>query len=179
MTHVFQAGDVVYVNELTPEIIEQRANNKYEFDNQIETLIGKHAVVMTTDGASSGIVGLVRCAPNYQFQLADAPRLDNERHIETVPAQVTLVRGSSLRTSRIAKGASEPFSGIQTPLIGDTIVGPISDALPTVTTKYTVSGVSISMHHVIMETTTHGGKITRIRFIPFKYFDDSLQFTTF
>ena len=179
MTQQFQVGDIVYVGELTPDIIEQRANNKYAFDNQIETLIGKHAVVMSTDSASSGIVGLVQCEPDYQFQLTDAPRLDTERYIETVPAQVTLVRSSSLRASRIADEASEPFGSIRTPLVGDTIVGPVSGDLTTVTIPYTVSGVSVSMHHVIMETTTHGGKITQVRFIPFKYFDDSLQFTTF
>lgn len=182
MTQIFQAGDIVYVNELTPEIVEQRDNNKYAFDDQINTLIGKYAVVMSTDIASSGIVGLVQCEPDYQFQIADAPRLNNKRYVETVPAQVTLVQGSSLRASRISSKASAPFGGVRLPFVGDTLLGPTSDE-PTVvgqiTIPYIVAGVSISSHHVVMETSTHGGRIRHVQFIPFKYFENLPPFTTF
>lgn len=182
MTHVFQVGDIVYVNELTPDIIEQRANHKHEFDDQINTLIGKHAVVMSTDIASSGIVGLVQCEPDYRFQIADAPHLDNKTYIETVPAQVTLVQGGFLRASRISSSASAPFGGVRLPFVGDTLLGPTSDE-PTVvgqiTIPYSIAGVSISSHHVVMETSTYGGRIRHVQFIPFKYFKNLPPFTTF
>ena len=183
MTQRFQVGDIVYVNELTPDIVEQRNSNKYQFDDQITTLVGKHAVVTSTDSASSGIVGLVQCEPNYQFQLEDAPRLDNEIPIETVPAQVTLVRGSLLRACRISDDASAPLGGVQLPCAGDTIIGPASDEQTPagrITIPYAVEGLCISAHHIIVNVSKNNGRIVCIRFVPFKYLDTiSSPFTTF
>lgn len=183
MTRQFQVGDVVYVNELTPDIVEQRDSNKYQFDDQIKTLVGKHAVVTSTDSASSGIVGLVPCEPNYHFQLEDAPRLDNEIPIETVPAQVTLVRGSLLRACRISDDASAPLGGVQLPCAGDTIVGPASDEQTPagrIRTPYNVKGLCIVAHHIIVELSKNNERIVCIRFVPFKYLDTvSAPFTTF
>ena len=183
MTQVFQVGDIVYVGELTPDIIEQRANNKHAFDNQIEPLVGKHAVVMSTDSASSCIVGLVPCEPNYRFQLEDAPRLDSEIPIETVPAQVTLVHGSLLRACRISDNASAPLGGVQLLCAGDTIVGPASDEqtpVGRITQPYDIRGLCISTHHIIVELASYGDRIRHVRFIPFNYLDiTSAPFTTF
>ena len=170
MTRQFQVGDVVYVNELTPDIVEQRDSNKYQFDDQIKTLVGKHAVVVSTDSDSSGIVGLVPCEPNYHFQLEDASRLDNEIPIETVPAQVTLVHGSLLRACRISDA-------------GDTIVGPASDEQTPagrIRTPYNVKGLCITAHHIIVELSKNNERIVCIRFVPFKCLDTtSSPFTTF
>lgn len=178
----FQVGDIVYVNELTPDIIEQRGSNKYQFDDQINTLVGEHAVVVSTDSTSSGIVGLVQCKPNYRFQLEDAPRLDNEIPIETVPAQVTLVHGSLLRASRISTEASAPLGGVHLPIAGDTILGPASDEqtpVGRITVPYDVKGLCITAHHIIVEVLKTGGLILGIRFVPFKYLDTASPFTTF
>lgn len=183
MIRQFQVGDVVYVNELTPDIVEQRNSNKYQFDDQIETLVGKHAVVTSTDSDSSGIVGLVQCESDYQFQLGDAPQLDNEIPIETVPAQVTLVHGSLLRACRISDAASAPLGGVQLPCAGDTIVGPASDKqTPTgqLTIPYDIRGLCIMGHHIIVEIASRGDRIRQVRFIPFKCLDTtSSPFTTF
>lgn len=181
MTRQFQVGDIVYVNELTPDIVEQRNSNKYQFDDQITTLVGKHAVVTSTDSASSGIVGLVPCESDYRFQLEDAPRLD--KSIETVPAQVTLVHGSLLRTCRISDNVSAPLGGVQLPCAGDTIVGPAFDEqTPTgqLTIPYDIRGLCIMVHHIIVEIASRGDRIRHVRFIPFDYLDiTSSPFTTF
>ena len=183
MTRQFQVGDVVYVNELTPDIVEQRNSNKYQFDDQIETLVGKHAVVTSTDSDSSGIVGLVQCESDYQFQLGDAPQLDNEIPIETVPAQVTLVHGSLLRACRISDAASAPLGGVQLPCAGDTIIGPASDGQTPagqLTIPYDIRGLCILVHHIVVELASHGDRVRHVRFIPFKYLDTvSAPFTTF
>ena len=183
MIRQFQVGDIVYVNELTPDIVEQRNSNKYQFDDQIKTLVGKHAVVTSTDSASSGIVGLVPCEPNYHFQLEDASRLDNEIPIETVPAQVTLVHGSLLRACRISDNASAPLGEVQLPCAGDTIVGPASDEQTPagqIRVPYNVRGLCISAHHIIVELSKNNERIVCLRFIPFKWLDTtSSPFTTF
>lgn len=183
MTQQFQVGDIVYVNELTPDIVEQRNSNKYQFDDQITTLVGKHAIVTSTDSASSGIVGLVQCESDYQFQLEDASRLDNEIPIETVPAQVTLVRGSLLRACRISDDASAPLGGVQLPCAGDTIIGLASDEQTPagqIRIPYDIRGLCISTHHIIVELASYGDRIRHVRFIPFNYLDiTSAPFTTF
>lgn len=183
MIRQFQVGDVVYVNELTPDIVEQRNSNKYQFDDQIETLVGKHAVVTSTDSDSSGIVGLVQCESDYQFQLGDAPRLDNEIPIETVPAQVTLVHGSLLRACRISDAVSAPLGGVRLPSAGDTIVGPASDEQTPagrIRTPYNVKGLCIVAHHIIVELSKNNERIVCIRFVPFECLDTtSSPFTTF
>lgn len=181
MIRQFQVGDIVYVNELTPDITLQRNSNKYQFDDQITTLVGKHAVVTSTDSASSGIVGLVQCEPNYQFQLEDAPRLD--KSIETVPAQVTLVHGSLLRACRISDAVSAPLGGVQLPCAGDTIIGPASDGQTPagqLTIPYDIRGLCILGYHIIVEIAYRGDRIRQVRFIPFKCLDTtSSPFTTF
>lgn len=183
MTRQFQVGDIVYVNELTPDIVEQRNSNKYQFDDQITTLVCRHAVVVSTDSDSSGIVGLVPCEPDYQFQLEDASRLDDEIPIETVPAQVTLVHGSLLRACRISDDVSAPLGGVQLPCAGDTIVGPASDEQTPagqIRIPYAIEGLAISAHHIIVELSKNNERIVCIRFVPFKYLDStSLPFTTF
>ena len=183
MARQFQVGDIVYVNELTPDIILQRDSNKYQFDDQIKTLVGKHAVVTSTDSASSGIVGLVQCESDYQFQLGDAPRLDDEIPIETVPAQVTLVHGSLLRACRISDAASAPLGGVQLPCAGDTIIGPASDEQTPagqIRIPYNVKGLCISTHHIIVEVSKNNERIVYLRFVPFTWLDTtSSPFTTF
>lgn len=183
MTQQFQVGDIVRIKALTPDVVEQRNSNKYQFDDQIETLVGKHAVVTSTDSASSGIVGLVQCESDYHFQLEDAPRLDNEIPIETVPAQVTLVRGSLLRACRISNNVSTPLGGVQLPRAGDTIVGPASDEQTPagqIRIPYNVRGLCISAHHIIVEVSKNNERIVCIRFVPFKCLDTtSSPFTTF
>ncbi len=183
MTRQFQVGDIVRIKALTSDVVEQRNSNKYQFDDQIETLVGKHAVVTSTDSDSSGIVGLVPCESDYQFQLGDAPRLDNEIPIETVPAQVTLVHGSLLRACRISDAVSAPLGGVQLPLVGDTILGPASDEQTPagrIKIPYNVRGLYINAHHIIVELSKNNERIVCLRFVPFKCLDTtSSPFTTF
>lgn len=154
MTEILQVGDVVYVNELTPEMKHMRDTHNYVFDNRIHEHVGKHAVVVSIRDEDSGVVALMPCAPNYQYHLTDVLCQNQLDAVETIPNQLTLVRKSPLRIWVIPSDVGTPIlQGKRVPMLCDDLEWQVTDLTngEVQTIKAPVVGVYTMGNEVMVE----------------------------
>ena len=102
MTQQFQVGDIVRVNEPTPEDFEAMSSADLAYD--CEHLVGKLAIVNIVDMAETILIGLVPCEEDYKFKFQDVGKL--------------LVRESELRTLVMTETSELPLVNQPIPLAG-------------------------------------------------------------
>lgn len=116
MAQQFQVGDIVRVNEPTPEDFEAMSSADLAYD--CEHLVGKLAIVYIVDTAETTLVGLVPCEEDYKFKFQDIGKLSFQWGVYTVPSQLSLVRESELRTLVMTETSELPLVNQPIPLIG-------------------------------------------------------------
>ena len=95
MTQQFQVGDIVYVNPLSED---GRLFRSYEgFTDNIDDLVGRHAVIESVTQIEETIIRLVPCDADYVFKMEDIPTVFQPAHATTRASHVTLVRPSMFR----------------------------------------------------------------------------------
>ena len=83
---ILQVGDIVRINELTPEIQHELDTHNYECFDDTTPFVGKHAVVVNVQDEDSGVVGFLICEPEYRFTFDNLSELNRDDVIETVPS---------------------------------------------------------------------------------------------
>ena len=116
MTQQFQVGDIVRVNEPTPEDFEAMSSADVAYD--CEHLVGKLAIVNIVEMAETTLIGLVPCEEDYKFKFQNVGNLSFQWGAYTVPSQLSLVRESELRTLVMTETSELPLVNQPIPLAG-------------------------------------------------------------
>lgn len=182
MTEILQVGDVVTVNELTPQMKRMRDTHHYGFDNRIHEHVGKHAVVVSVRDEDSSVIALMPCAPDYQYQFTDVLCQNQLDAVETIPNQLTLVRKSPLRMWVIPSGVGAPIlQGKRVPMLCDDLDLPFTD--PTnekvQTIKAPVVGVYTTGNEVMVEIWYAPDTSIHVIYIPINKVDSQSVLTVF
>lgn len=183
MTQVFQVGDIVRVNELTPEIERERDNYIWHVHGDIEPLIGQHAVVVGLEQTDTDYVTLNPCAPDYRYQFTDELDWGQMDPVTTVPSQLTLVAESPFRTCTISKTdeayESPHFKGLL-PLIGETMNWVIDPS------RGDQEVIQVPIHEICLSTDEaelisqdRHTYVDRVLSVPTDAFETTPAFTTF
>lgn len=181
MTEILQVGDVVYVNELTPEMKRMRDTHHYGLDNRIHEYIGKHAVVVSVRDEDSGVISLIPCEPEYQYTFTDVCQ-DQLDAVETIPNHLTLVRKSPLRMWVIPSGVGAPIlQGKRVPMLCDDLDLQFTDLTngKVQTIKAPVIGVYTMGNEVMVEIWYKPDTSIHTIYIPVNNVDSQSVFTVF
>lgn len=181
MTEILQVGDIVTVNELTPEMKRMRDTHHYGLDNRIHEYIGKHAVVVSVRDEDSGVVSLIPCEPEYQYTFTDVCQ-DQLDAVETIPNHLTLVRKSPLRMWVIPSGVGAPIlQGKRVPMLCDDLDLPFTDLTngKVQTIKAPVIGVYTMGNEVMVEIWYKPDTSIHTIYIPVNNVDSQSVFTVF
>lgn len=182
MTQILQVGDIVRINELTPEIQLLRNTHHYAFDDRIHSFVGQHAIVAGVYDRGSGIISLIQCPSDYRYQFPTTIHPLLATIAETIPHQLTLVCPSPLRTYTVSDTDTPPIlGGKQIPLLGDSLewlsTGPDGDNPQTC--HIPVIGVYTIMREILVEVWYESSKTCHTLRIPIDKLKGSPTFTTF
>lgn len=187
---ILQVGDIVRINELTPEIQRELDAHHYECFDDTTPFIGKHAVVVNVQDEDSGVVGFLICEPEYRFTFDNLSELNRDDVIETVPSQVTLIHGSPFRTHRMANAGVTPlFRGKPLPKLSDTVQWYTKTPRRTsvfvprdgesVLVPMEVTAIFMYEHHIVMLLYSAELQQFEPLSIPLESIDNTSVFTTF
>ena len=119
MTQVFQVGDIVYVNEPTPE--DFQAMEFAGLTYSCEHLVGKLAMVYLVKEVETTLVGLLPCDEDYEFKIQDVGSISYTGLGFGIASHLSLVRESKLRTYVVAEASQLPMANRPLPLAGTRI----------------------------------------------------------
>ena len=183
MTQVFQVGDIVYINELTPEIKRERDRWYWHVYSDIEPLVGQHAVIVSVEQTDSGRVTVNPCAPDYRYQFGDELDWDTMDTATTVPSQLTLVAKSPYRTCVISTAdEADEFSHFKgrLPLVGETmnwVVDPSKDVHEVI--QIPIHEICLSTDEVELISQNRRTHVNKVLSVPTDAFETTSVFTTF
>lgn len=178
---ILQVGDIVRINELTPEIQHELDTHNYECFDDTTPFVGKHAVVVNVQDEDSGVVGFLICEPEYRFTFDNLSELNRDDVIETVPSQVTLVHGSPFRTHKMAnEGVTPLFRGKPLPKLFDTVQW-YTETSNGKSAIIPMDVISIFMyeHEIVLYLYNAENQRGQLLSIPMESVDNTLTFTTF
>lgn len=183
MTQIFQVGDIVTVNELTPEIKRERDNYIWHVHGEIEPVIGRNAVVVSVEQTDTNYVTLNPCTPDYRYRFGDELDWGKMDPVTTVPSQLTLVAKSPFRTCAISTtDEADEFSHFKglLPLVGETmnwIVDPSKDAHEVI--QIPIHEICLSTDEVELISQNRRTHVNKLLSVPTDDFETTSAFTTF
>ena len=116
MIQQFQVGDIVRVNQPTPEDFAamEFAGLTYSCNH----LVGKLAMVYLIEEVETTLIGLIPCEDDYEFKVHDLGNLSYDGLGFGIASQLSLVRESELRTYVLTETSQLPLVNRPIPLSG-------------------------------------------------------------
>lgn len=157
MTHVFQVGDIVRINEPTAQDIQRIEQEDLEYG--FKRFVGQTAVVTDVFDSEHTIeytmVRLAPCDDNYQFQLSDTNTCYWATAIYTVVSHLSLVHPSTLRTLVLSQAVPKPLANQPLPFTGTIVTTDFRlPNGPTITTGTTINALRMMPDGILVRFHT-------------------------